>query len=88
MANKVDINQEIIKNIEDDMARQITQTSKCINDGWAAVHYPEGIGFIEHCEIKDWVEENIKGPNKLIHTTWWFKDPKDKVLFLLRWPCQ
>ena len=75
----------LLKNIEDQISNEVIETTKIINESWSGVQYPDGIGFREHCEINDWVEENIKGPSKLIHTTWWFKDPKDKVLFLLRW---
>jgi hypothetical protein len=75
----------LAEEIQAEIDREILETVKMTCDGWVSVDYPDGIGFIEHCGIKDWVEENIKGPNKLIHTKWWFKDPKDKVLFLLRW---
>jgi len=74
-----------VKEIQTEIDSEILQTVKMNSDGWVPVEYPNTIGFIEHCGIKDWVEENIKGPNKLIHTKWWFKDPNDKVLFLLRW---
>ncbi len=76
----------LAEEIQKQIDREIVEILKMTSDGWVSVDYPDGIGFIEHCEVKDWVEENIKGPNKLIHDRWWFADPRDKVLFLLRWP--
>ena len=82
----MDIIEDIMaEEIQKEIDNEIIETFRMVHENWVLVEYPDGIGFIEHCEIKDWVEENIKGPNKLIHTKWWFKDPQDKVLFLLRW---
>ena len=85
-SNKMDIIEDIMaEEIQAEIDRDILREIKMVSEGWSSVDYPDGISFPTHCEIKDWVEENIKGPYKLYHTKWWFKDPQDKVLFLLRW---
>lgn len=63
----------------------ITESYAMIKDGWKSAEYPDGISYEEYCEIADWVEDNIKGPNKSIFSSWYFKDPKDYMLFVLRW---
>ena len=75
----------LAEEIQKQIDREIVEIARMAGKGWVYVKYSEGIGFIKHCEVKDWVEENIKGPNKLIHDRWWFADPNDRLLFMLRW---
>ena len=85
----MDIIEDIMaEEIQKEIDNEIIETFRMVHENWVSVDYPDGISFPEHCERTDWVEDNIKGPYKLYHTKWWFKDPNDRILFLLRWPCQ
>ena len=73
--------EEIRKEID----REILETVKMTSEGWEYVTYSDGITYEEYQEVSEWIDDNIKGPTKMANGRWWFKNPQDKVLFLLRW---
>ena len=93
MGNKMGMNNDLENEFADALAdelekeinREIIQSIVLTKEGWVSVSYADALSYKRFMEIAKWLDDNIKGPTKMSGGCWWFKDPQDKVLFLLRW---
>jgi hypothetical protein len=75
-----------VEEIQKEIDREILENIVLTNDHWVSVPYDNHeLTYEKFKEITAWADEHSNGEIKMKNSRWWFKDPNDKVLFLLRW---
>jgi len=75
---------DIAKKMSEDIDFDVFANVLCKN-GWTKFSLPRYIDNHHAIDIRYWVEDNCRGKTKSNGATWIFEDPKDAVMFMLRW---
>ena len=91
---------DIASSIAQDMAREIDKELLDIimidvltkDEGWTATKINHAFGemaivqeFDWYSKTAEWIHLNAQGDYKLLKGQWLFKDPKDAIMFILKW---
>lgn len=82
--SKTDLENEILRIIQEEIDREVKQeiaVAYFVDQGWTKV----SISNEDLDEIGPWMQENINGNWRGFTTQWVFEDPKEALLFKMRW---
>jgi hypothetical protein len=95
------LEEEILTEMSKDIARAMDKEllddvmiAVLTNDGWTATTVNPAytdIGMLSgkyeewYSKTAEWIHINARGEYKLVKGQWLFKDPKDAIMFILRW---
>jgi hypothetical protein len=83
MAREID--SEIINNIMIEMLIKDGWTPTKVNPAFTDMGMLSGRFEDWYSQTAEWVHKNAQGDYKLIKGQWFFKDPRDATMFILRW---
>lgn len=84
----MNLQDEILEKISKEMAGEIDfelLTDALVACGWTKVVLERGALPCTGVELHEWRERNLLGEWRAHNRVWLFEDPRDAVIFTLRW---